>query len=149
MSTPTLADVVAVLDRAYDPATAEDWDAVGTTVGDPTAPVAKILLAVDPVRATVEEAIGWGADLLLTHHPLLLRGVTSVAASTPKGRVVHALLRHGIALHTCHTNADTPVSARPCSSDSSHDPKSKVMVSTSTRRTRSRTAGLRLTSFSV
>ena len=109
MSTPTLADVVAVLDRAYDPVTAEDWDAVGTTVGDPTAPVAKVLLAVDPVRATVDEAIGWGADLLLTHHPLLLRGVTSVAATTPKGRLVHALLRHGIALHTCHTNADTPV----------------------------------------
>jgi dinuclear metal center YbgI/SA1388 family protein len=104
----TLADVVAVLDRAYDPRRAEPWDAVGTTAGDPSAPVAKVLLAVDPVRATVDEAVAWGADLLVTHHPLLLRGVHSVAATTPKGRVLHDLVRHGIALHTCHTNADIP-----------------------------------------
>ena len=106
---PTLADVVAVLDQAYDPRRAEDWDAVGTTAGDLSASVSKVLLAVDPVRATVDEAVAWGADLLLTHHPLLMRGVHSVAATTPKGRLLHDLLRHGIALHTCHTNADSPV----------------------------------------
>jgi len=106
--TPSLADVVRVLDQSYDPRTAEDWDAVGTTVGDPAAPVAKVLLAVDPVRAVVDEAVAWGADLLLTHHPLLLSSVHSVAASTPKGRVVHELVRAGCALHTCHTNADSP-----------------------------------------
>lgn len=108
MTTPNLADVVAVLDQSYDPGTAEDWDAVGTTVGDPAAPVGKVLLAVDPVRVVVDEAVAWGADLLLTHHPLLLTGVHSVAATTPKGRVVHDLVRHGVALHTCHTNADSP-----------------------------------------
>ncbi len=106
---PTLAEVVAVLDRSYDPRRAEGWDAVGTTTGDLSASVRKVLLAVDPVRATVDEAVAWGADLLLTHHPLLLRGVHSVAATTPKGRLLHDLLRHGIALHTCHTNADVPV----------------------------------------
>ncbi len=105
---PTLAEVVAVLDRAYDPRRAEGWDAVGTTTGDLSSSVGKVLLAVDAVRATVDEAVAWGADLLLTHHPLLLRGVHSVAATTPKGRLVHDLLRHGVALHTCHTNADVP-----------------------------------------
>lgn len=99
---------MSVLDQAYDPSTAEPWDAVGTTVGEPDAPIAKVLLAVDPVRAVVDEAIAWGADLLLTHHPLLLRGVHSVAANTPKGRLVHDLVRAGLALHTCHTNADSP-----------------------------------------
>ncbi len=44
----------------------------------------------------------------MSHHPLWLRGVTSFAASTPKGRVAHTLVRAGIALHTCHTNADSP-----------------------------------------
>lgn len=104
----TLADVVAVLDQAYDPRRAEAWDAVGTTAGDHSASIGKVLLAVDPVRATVDEAVAWGADLLLTHHPLLLRGVHSLAATTPKGRLLHDLVRHGIALHTCHTNADVP-----------------------------------------
>ena len=105
---PALRDVVAVLDELYDPHWAADWDAVGTVVGHPEADVSRILFAVDPVQAVVDEAIAWGADLLVTHHPLYLSGVTSVAASTPKGRVVHDLIGHGIALHTCHTNADSP-----------------------------------------
>lgn len=105
---PTLSEVVAVLDDLYDPVHADDWDAVGTVAGDPAAPVRKILFAVDPVQAVVDEAVEWGADLLVTHHPLWLKGVTSVSASTPKGRVVHTLISHGIALHTCHTNADSP-----------------------------------------
>ena len=103
---PALRDVVAVLDELYDPRWADDWDAVGTVVGDPDAEVAKILFAVDPVRAVADEAIAWGADLVVTHHPLYLSGVTSVATTSPKGRVVHDLISHGVALHTCHTNAD-------------------------------------------
>jgi dinuclear metal center YbgI/SA1388 family protein len=105
---PTLGDVVAVLDGLYDPAWADDWDAVGTVAGEPATEVRKVLFAVDPVQSVVDEAVAWGADLLVTHHPLYLKGVTSVAASTPKGRVVHDLIANGIALHTCHTNADSP-----------------------------------------
>jgi len=105
---PSLREVVAVLDALYRPEWAEEWDAVGTVVGDPDAEVTKILLAVDPVRAVVDEAIATGADLVVTHHPLLLRGVTTVAANTPKGRVIHDLIANGIGLHTCHTNADSP-----------------------------------------
>ena len=54
----------------------------------------------------VDEVVEGGFDLLLTHHPLYLRGTTSVAATTPKGRVVHRLLSAGAALHVAHTNAD-------------------------------------------
>jgi len=102
----TVADVVDAVHRRYDPATAEDWDAVGLVCGDPQAPVRRILVAVDPVAATVDEALGLGADLLLTHHPLLLRPVSSVAATTPAGRLVHRLVTGGCALLAAHTNAD-------------------------------------------
>jgi dinuclear metal center YbgI/SA1388 family protein len=105
---PLLRDVVAVLDRLYDPRWADDWDAVGTVAGDPDAPVTRILFAVDPVQSVVDEAVEWGADLLVVHHPLWLKGVTSVAATSPKGRIVHTLISRDIALHTCHTNADCP-----------------------------------------
>lgn len=105
---PTLRDVVGVLDSLYDPRWADGWDAVGTVAGDPDAEVTKVLFAVDPVQAVVDEAVAWGADLVVTHHPLWLKGVTSVAATSPKGRVVHTLISNGIALHTCHTNADSP-----------------------------------------
>ena len=105
-SVSTLADAVAALERRYPPATAESWDAVGLVTGEPAQPVRKVLFAVDPTAAVVEEAIVWGADLLVTHHPLLLRAVHSVAATSFKGALLHRLIRAGVALHVAHTNAD-------------------------------------------
>jgi dinuclear metal center YbgI/SA1388 family protein len=105
-TTATLADVVDAVHRRYDPATAASWDAVGLVCGDPAAPVRRILVAVDAVGATVHEALASGADLLLTHHPLLFTPVTSVATTTPAGALVHRLIRGGCALLTAHTNAD-------------------------------------------
>lgn len=103
---PTLADVVGLLDGWFPPSTAESWDAPGTVCGDPAAPVRRVLFAVDPTAAVVDEALAWGADLLVTHHPLFLRPVHSVAATTFKGALVHRLVRGGCALHAAHTNAD-------------------------------------------
>lgn len=103
---PSLARVVALLEARYPPSTAESWDAVGLVTGDPAAPVRKVLFAVDPVAAVIAEAAEWGADLLVTHHPLLLRGVHSVAAGTLKGQAVHTLITSGCALFAAHTNAD-------------------------------------------
>ncbi|MEV7175749.1 Nif3-like dinuclear metal center hexameric protein [Kitasatospora sp. NPDC093679] len=103
---PNLSDVITALEELYPPQWAESWDAVGLVCGDPEAEVRRVLFAVDPVQAVVDEAAAWGADLVVTHHPLYLRGTTSVAATTFKGRVVHTLIRQGIALHVAHTNAD-------------------------------------------
>ena len=107
--TPTLGQVVRVLEQMYDPAWARDWDAVGLVCGDPAAPVRRVLLAVDPVEVVVDEALAWHADLVLTHHPLFLRPVHGVPADTPKGRLVHRLVRGGCALYAAHTNADAAV----------------------------------------
>ena len=112
--TSTVARVVEALERLYPPELASEWDAVGLVVGDPSASVTSVLLAVDPVMDVVDEAMTLGADMIITHHPLFLRGVHSVAPITPKGRVVHTLISHGIALYCAHTNADH---ARPGVSD--------------------------------
>ncbi|GAA3796993.1 Nif3-like dinuclear metal center hexameric protein [Sphaerisporangium flaviroseum] len=66
----------------------------------------KILFAVDPVASVADEALEWGAGLIVTHHPLYLRGTTTVAADTVKGALIHRLIRNDIALYTAHTNAD-------------------------------------------
>jgi dinuclear metal center YbgI/SA1388 family protein len=106
-SVPRLSEVLAALDALWPPERAEQWDAVGTVCGDPDARITRVLFAVDPVQAIADEAIALGAQLIVTHHPLYLRGTTTVAASTFKGRVVHTLIKHDIALHVAHTNADS------------------------------------------
>lgn len=111
-----LADVIAVLDEAYPPGLAEPWDSVGLVCGDPDEPVESVTVAVDATPAVVDEVPAGG--LLLAHHPLLLRGVDTVAASTPKGALVHRLIRTGRSLFTAHTNAD---SASPGVSDALAD----------------------------
>ncbi|MEV0725655.1 Nif3-like dinuclear metal center hexameric protein [Micromonospora purpureochromogenes] len=103
---PTVADVVAVLERRYPPSWAEEWDRVGLVLGEPTAAVRRVACVVDVVPETVAEARAAGADMIVAHHPLLLRGVSSVAPTTYKGRIVHDLIRAGVALYVAHTNAD-------------------------------------------
>ncbi len=101
-----VADVIAWLARRYPPGWAEEWDRVGLVLGEPEAPVHRVLLAVDCVPETAQEAVDVGAQLLVTHHPLLLRGVSSVAPVTYKGRIVHQMIKGGVALYVAHTNAD-------------------------------------------
>ncbi|OBL08017.1 Nif3-like dinuclear metal center hexameric protein [Mycobacterium sp. 1245499.0] len=100
-----LADVIAVLDEAYPPRLAEPWDSVGLVCGDPDDELRSVTVAVDATPEVVDEVPD--AGLLLAHHPLLLRGVDTVAASTPKGALVHRLIRTGRSLFTAHTNADS------------------------------------------
>lgn len=111
-----LSDVIEVLDQAYSPRLAQPWDSVGLVCGDPDDLLDSVTIAVDATPAVVDEVPE--AGLLLAHHPLLLRGVDTVAASTPKGALVHRLIRSGRSLFTAHTNAD---SASPGVSDALAD----------------------------
>ncbi len=101
-----LRDVVAALDDLYPPASAAAWDRVGLVVGDLARPVRRVLFAVDPTLAVIDEAVAWEADLLVTHHPLLLRGIHSVATTSAKGAAVTRLVENRVALFVAHTNAD-------------------------------------------
>ncbi|GAA2464793.1 Nif3-like dinuclear metal center hexameric protein [Winogradskya humida] len=103
---PTVREVVAALDARYPRAWAEQWDRVGPVLGDFDRPVRTVLCVVDCVPETVEEAVEAGADLIVAHHPLLLKGVSSVAPDTFKGRIVHRLIKADVALYVAHTNAD-------------------------------------------
>jgi len=103
--TVRLAEVIDVLDDAYPPGLAQSWDSVGLVCGDPDDVLGSATVAVDATAAVVDEVPEGG--LLLAHHPLLLRGVDTVAASTAKGALVHGLIRSGRSLFTAHTNADT------------------------------------------
>ena len=106
----TIRDVLDTVERAYPASLAESWDTgIGLTCGDPGARVTGVLLAVDVDAVTVAETAAAGAQLLLTHHPLLFRPVQSVAADSAKGSLIHRLIRSGFAHVAAHTNADTAV----------------------------------------
>ena len=106
MATHTLAEVVEVLEDAYPLAWAEPWDRPGLVLGERDAEVRSVLLAVDPTLAVARAAIADGHQLLVTHHPLLLRGASFLPADDGKGAVVTALLRAGVGLWCGHTNVD-------------------------------------------
>lgn len=101
-----MADVIAVMDEYYPPETAAAWDRVGLVLGEPAADIQRILFVVDVVPRTARQAIEVGAQMIIAHHPLMLRGVSSVAPTTFAGRIVHDLIQAGVALHVAHTNAD-------------------------------------------
>ncbi|WP_053387722.1 Nif3-like dinuclear metal center hexameric protein [Leucobacter japonicus] len=103
-----LSDLRAAAESLWPVETAESWDRVGLVSGADDAPLRRVLLAVDATAETVGEALDWHADALLTHHPLLLRGIHSVAEDTAKGRLLADLIRGGCALYAAHTNADQP-----------------------------------------
>ncbi len=102
----TVADICAAAEALWPMSGSEPWDAAGLLSGDRAAPVDSILLAVDAVPDVADEAVGMGASLLLVHHPLLLRGVTTVVEDRFKGAVLARLIRGGCALLSAHTNAD-------------------------------------------
>jgi dinuclear metal center YbgI/SA1388 family protein len=103
----TLKQIVSSFERLWPTHLAEEWDVVGLVTGAHTKNINTVLLTVDVTKDVVEYAKGVGADLILAHHPLMLRGVTTLAEDSSKGSIVSELIRSDIALYSAHTNADS------------------------------------------
>jgi dinuclear metal center YbgI/SA1388 family protein len=99
-------EIADIIERWAPPGIAWEGDNVGLHAGDPSSPVRGILVALDPVPEVVQEARRRGANLLVTHHPLLFRDVRAVTPATNVGRTLRALLREDVALYVAHTNLD-------------------------------------------
>lgn len=104
----TIDGLQSLLEAHYPARSAESWDRVGLVTGDPDDPVRGILLTVDVTDAVIDQAIDLDANLIIAHHPLLLRGVHALDPRHPKGRMVTKLIKSGTGLITAHTNADIP-----------------------------------------
>ncbi|MDK2902891.1 MAG: hypothetical protein PWQ93_810 [Clostridiales bacterium] len=102
----TCADVMHIMDSMFPERYAEPWDNVGLMAGDPDAEVKKILLALDANATVVEEAIRMGADMIITHHPLLFHPLKRIDTSRGTGKIVSMLNKAGITLYSAHTNMD-------------------------------------------
>ncbi len=91
------------------PALAEEWDNVGLQVGNPAADVSRIAVALDPVEATLTEAISKKAELLVCHHPLIFRPLRQLTPHDETGKLVTRAVREDIAILSAHTNLDRAV----------------------------------------
>lgn len=104
---PTLAQVLAQLNELYPPALAVEWDKAGLAIGDLNARVQKIYFAMDAVTETIADALEWGADLIVTHHPFLFSPLASVVSDGDRGHNTIKLIKGGCALFSAHTNGDS------------------------------------------
>ena len=103
----TVADILEFIESIAPPYMAEAWDNVGLLCGRKDREVKKILVALDPFRNVIEEAIGEKADLIVTHHPLIFRDkVMALNEDTETTRNLLTLVEHGIAAINAHTNLD-------------------------------------------
>lgn len=99
-------DVLRFIETLAPPEGKMEWDNVGLNCGSKTAPVQKILVALDPFEHVCKEAAYWGADLLVTHHPLIFRPLPAVTDGDPVTRGMISLIRNGISHICAHTNLD-------------------------------------------
>ncbi len=102
----TVQDIIGCLDKLAPQEMAQEWDNVGLMTGDRNAQVTKILTALDVDEWVVSEAVKCGADMIVTHHPLIFSPLKTVTSDTYEGRCILAAARYGIAIFSAHTNLD-------------------------------------------
>jgi dinuclear metal center YbgI/SA1388 family protein len=83
-----------------------DWDNVGLLCGSKATPVTKVLVALDPFEGVCREAAQWGAQLIVTHHPVIFQAPKAITDETSVGRSILQLCAHGISAINAHTNLD-------------------------------------------
>ncbi len=103
----TVADIITCLDGIAPFSVAESWDNVGLLVGDQNRSVTSILVALDPTSQLLDEAIGLGADTVITHHPALFKPLLSINTADPTGIFLEKALSARLTVVACHTNLDS------------------------------------------
>ena len=106
LAMPTVADIVTFLDDFAPSALAAPWDNVGLLLGDRATPVERIMTCLTVTPASAAEAIAAGAQLIVTHHPVLFRPVKRLTTDTPDGRMLLSLIGAGVAVYSPHTSFD-------------------------------------------
>lgn len=99
-------DLLAASELLWPRSGAEDWDRPGLSLGSARNHITSVLLSVDVTDAVLDEAISVGANVVLSHHPLLLRGVSYLPEETAKGELIAKAIRSGVSFLAAHTNAD-------------------------------------------
>ncbi len=99
-------DVTQVIEGFAPLSIQEKWDNSGLCIGSPDAPVSSVLFGLDCTPELVDEAIECGADMIVTHHPLIFSGLKKISPDDMVGEAVFKAIKAGISIYAAHTNAD-------------------------------------------
>ena len=99
-------DVTKVIEEFAPLSIQEGWDNSGLCIGSPDAPVSSVLLGLDCTPQLVDEAIECGADMIVTHHPLIFSGLKKISPEDQVGEAVIKAIKAGISIYAAHTSAD-------------------------------------------
>lgn len=101
-----VSEIVSWLETEYPPSFAEEWDNVGLLVGDDQREVKKIFLALDLTEDVLDQAEAFGADMIITHHPMIFSGIKKINNHSFTGRRIIRLILGRTAYYAMHTNYD-------------------------------------------
>ena len=101
-----LCEITDKLEKSYPLSYACSWDNVGLLIGNREKTVSKVLLALDFDINVAKEAKEIGAELIITHHPVMFSSINKITSDTPLGSALLFLIENGIALYSAHTNLD-------------------------------------------
>lgn len=106
MNCPKVSDILGIINKFAPFASAEEWDNVGLQVGDPAAPVGRIMVSLDPGRDALDAAVAGGCRLLLTHHPFIFKPLQRISLGDPHGELIALAIKNDLAVISLHTNLD-------------------------------------------
>lgn len=100
-------EIAQLLEEQVPLAWQESYDNAGLVVGNPEAEVTKVLVALDATEEVVDEAIALGAQMVVTHHPIIFRPIKRLAGENRQQRTIAKAIAAGVALYAAHTNLDS------------------------------------------
>lgn len=102
-----LSEIIKIMEREYPKSLAYEWDNVGLLAGRPDSNIKTVLLTLDVTPAVVSEAVACGAELIISHHPLIFSGIKSLAQTDWQSQMYAEIIKNDIAVYSAHTNLDT------------------------------------------
>lgn len=99
-------DIVKIIEEFAPKSLAYEWDNTGLIVGNPEKEIKKVYLSLDLFKYNIDEAIELGADMIISHHPILFKGIKKIDISEPEAYVLEKLIKNDIALYAAHTSID-------------------------------------------
>lgn len=101
-----ISEVIRITDEICPPELAEEWDNCGWQIKCGDGDVTGVLTAIEVTGAVIDEAVKRGANLIITHHPMIFQGIKSVDVKTVLGNYIIRLINNGISVYSCHTDFD-------------------------------------------